>query len=384
MANEKSIVKALCADRETTFSTVDSGAYSAYTRIPMEDGKWEPGEDYFERLVQTNALGVKHAGVIGGKGGKLTFKVGAPGLSVAAASTVTAVANPAISEIIRSCGWSETLDTGTVVTGAGSTTTVIDVTSAAAITVGSMVMINGEARVVTARDTAATPDNITVSPALSTTPAAAVVVYGAANYVLSDADPGTVGFVWKADGFAYRLKGCKGTMKVPDTNARDRVILEFEFMVDTWDNTEPSGTFPTIAPVDNIIALAGTCNLATTATPTALVGFDPGMTLQPRLSTTGTNGRAGWAIADAKPMVKLRPYFSTSFRTDFEARTERELVAQFGSTATRAMAVHATKAQITAYPGETDSNGVVAHDLALALNDSQSSTVTASCRLAFF
>jgi len=65
----------------------------------------------------------------------------------------------------------------TAVSGSGSTTTVVDVTSAASLTANlSVVDISGELRLVTATDTVSTPDNITVSPALSSAPADLVVV----------------------------------------------------------------------------------------------------------------------------------------------------------------------------------------------------------------
>lgn len=388
MANEKRIIQALCAELESTFSTLVGSTYGTgsdhYKRIPAEDMKWEPSEDYIERMVQTTALAVKHAGIVGGKGGKLSFKVGVVGCTTPGASTIAAVPNAAISELLRACGWSQTLDTGTVVTGAGSTTTVVEVASAAAITVGSQVMINGEARGVTAVNTAATPDNITVSPALSAIPSDAVVVYAGANYTVGDANPGTIGFVAKSDGYVYRLTGCKGICKIDDTNARDRVMLSFEFQVDAWDNTEPSGTFPALTPVNNVVAIAGSVFWGTTATPTALVGFDPGWTLNARPSVSGTQGRAGWAMADGKPTLKLKPYFSTAYRTDFEARTEREVVAQFGAVAGMAVAIHASKAQIAAYPAEDDAGGVVAHGLTLAINDTQLTTVTTPYQVTFF
>lgn len=60
---------------------------------------------------------------------------------------------------------------GTTVSGGSSTTTSVDVTSAAALAVGDLVLINGEVRRVTAVDTVSTPDNVTVAPALSAAPA---------------------------------------------------------------------------------------------------------------------------------------------------------------------------------------------------------------------
>ena len=60
---------------------------------------------------------------------------------------------------------------GTTVSGGSSTTTSVDVSDASGLTAGDLVLINGEVRRVTATDTVSTPDNITVSPALSAAPA---------------------------------------------------------------------------------------------------------------------------------------------------------------------------------------------------------------------
>lgn len=66
--------------------------------------------------------------------------------------------------------------TSTTVSGSGSTTTVIDVASAAGVKKGDIVLINGQVRFVTAVNTAATPDNITLNAPLSGAPAASDAV----------------------------------------------------------------------------------------------------------------------------------------------------------------------------------------------------------------
>lgn len=75
---------------------------------------------------------------------------------------------------------------GTTVSGSGSTTTVVDVTSAAGFAVGDLVLIGGEVRRITAVDTASTPDNITVAPALSAAPADTTEVFGSERFTPYD------------------------------------------------------------------------------------------------------------------------------------------------------------------------------------------------------
>lgn len=67
-------------------------------------------------------------------------------------------------------GMTKTTGGGTSVSGSGSTTTVVDVADASGESVGGCVTISGETRFVTAVDTASTPDNITITPALSSAP----------------------------------------------------------------------------------------------------------------------------------------------------------------------------------------------------------------------
>jgi hypothetical protein len=75
---------------------------------------------------------------------------------------------------------------GTTVSGGSSTTTVVDVTDASAFAVGDLVMIGGEIRRITAIDTGATPDNITVAPALSSAPLDTTVVYQSERFTPYD------------------------------------------------------------------------------------------------------------------------------------------------------------------------------------------------------
>ena len=94
---------------------------------------------------------------------------------------------PDIADLLLSGGWQAKTATTSSVLGAGATTTIIPVQVGAAvnIAVGSCVLISGEARRVTARDTVA--DTITVSPALSVAPANAVAVTGGIGYIPKDA-----------------------------------------------------------------------------------------------------------------------------------------------------------------------------------------------------
>ena len=76
--------------------------------------------------------------------------------------------------------------TGSVIEGATSTTTVLAITSAAGLAVNGCVMVNGEIRRVTVIDVSATPDTITVTPALSDVPTAGDAVTAGITYQPDD------------------------------------------------------------------------------------------------------------------------------------------------------------------------------------------------------
>jgi len=84
--------------------------------------------------------------------------------------------------LLDGAGMQLTSGTGTTVSGGASTTTVIDVVDASALVVGGAVVISAEIRRITAVNTAATPDNITITPALAAAPANAVTVSSALSY----------------------------------------------------------------------------------------------------------------------------------------------------------------------------------------------------------
>jgi len=103
----------------------------------------------------------------------------------------------------------------TAVSGSGSTTTVVDVTDASNFTaLKSCVTINGETRRITAVDTVSSPDNITLSPALSAAPAASDTVTSGLTYQPNDdADVTPSGAtIWLANNAnMWRLTGCVAT-----------------------------------------------------------------------------------------------------------------------------------------------------------------------------
>lgn len=369
MANELFNFNEAFVCLESTFSTDPDTDGSSYVRIPAEEIALAVTQEAIPRPLMRDAMGKRVASVIGGKGGTLTFKTPLVGAATAGASGVAAVPPTWLSPLMKACGFTESNGTGTAVTGSGSTTTVIDVTDASGIVAASLVMIGGEVREVTAVDTGATPDTITVFPALSAAPSAATVVYAAANYILdSGADSGsTVAFAVKAQGSEETLLGCKGTVQIEGVDARGRPMLSWSFQIDSWADTSNKSSLPTALGLKvNPLAMGAPFWLASTKTPIANFGFDPGFTVSPKPSTQGAQGRAGWLVTGEASRMTVRPYFNqTSLRSTFAAATKQTATMQFGSAHTETFAVVADQTQIAELPNNVDVNGLRAHDLVL-------------------
>lgn len=371
---------ALWVAPESTFSTDPDTDGSDYRMVPAEGVTVTLTKPPIEREVMRPGLGQSISSTPGQKGGMVSFSVPLHGLATAGASGVAAVIDPWLDALLDACGYSVIVGTGTAVTGSGSTTTVVDVTSAAGITAGTLVMINGQIRLVTAVDTGSTPDNITVTPALSGAPAAADVVYasvGAAVTSSGSYEPAaTAAFVWKHDQDEVTLLGCAGTLKVDPYDAGTRPMLTFEFQVNSWANTSNKSSVPSSVTYRSPLLAkrsagdtTGSCLLwGSTATPLASskTGFDPALTLSPKPSVEGIEGRIGWAITNEAAMFDVTPYSAQStYYTDYEAGTNRTAVLQLGNAGGAAFGIAAQQTQIMDLPAEADVGGIRGSSLKL-------------------
>lgn len=375
---------ALWVKAEATFSTDPDTDGSSYAMVPAEGVTVTLTKPPIEREVQRSGLGQSISSTPGQKGGTVAFKIPLHGLATAGASGVAAALDPWLDALIKACGYSVNLDTGTAViavpTGT-TTTTVVEVDSAATITVGTLVMIAGEIRLVTATNTAGT-DTITVTPALSAAPAGATVVYASATALIDDADyePTTCAFAWKHNGDEVTLLGCAGTLKVEPYDAGTRPMLSLEFQVNSWANTTNKTDVPTsvtyrspLLAKRNSGDTTGSCLLwGSTATPLASskTGFDPALTLSPKPSDSGIEGRIGWAVTNEAAMFDVTPYSAQStYYTDYEAGTNRTAVLQLGNAAGAAFAIAAEQTQIMDLPGEADVGGIRGSSLKLRVRN---------------
>ena len=135
----------------------------------------------------------------------------------------TAATAPDWADLLVNCGLLQQTAAvaNTAVSGSGSTTTVIDVADASNFTAGtSCVTIGGETRRITAVDTAATPDNITLATPLSSAPADTTTVTSGITFSPhdgADADPdgatiwlGNNSHMWRLTGSFATTVGVNG------------------------------------------------------------------------------------------------------------------------------------------------------------------------------
>lgn len=134
----------------------------------------------------------------------------------------------------------------TTVSGGSSTTTGVDVVDASGYTANaSVVLIDGEARLVTAVDTAATPDRITVSPALSSAPSDTVAVTGVDSYVMDNTTPEPVGLTGHMYGSGGRYGAVCRSMVVGKLNLEQGTEGALRYMVEGIAQSISSFTYTT-------------------------------------------------------------------------------------------------------------------------------------------
>ncbi len=163
-------------------------------------------------------------------------------------TTLGSGATPALdrySQLFRLLGTRDTV-VGTTVTGTGSTTTVLEVTSAATFTAGDYVMVNGEVRKVVKALTAPTPDTLEVTPALSTEPENNDVVYGSERFTPYDTGHPSATFMVLVDDQLRVVKGAVITAGISGTFG-EKVTLSIEATGEGFTVTDPAD-YSTIIP----------------------------------------------------------------------------------------------------------------------------------------
>ena len=130
--------------------------------------------------------------------------------------------------------------------GSGSSTTVVDVVSAAGFAAGDYIMVGGEVRKITATDTASTPDNVTVSPALSAAPENGTNVFGSEKFVPYDTGHPSGTFFVLVDDQWRQVNGAVITAGISATFG-EKVVMSVEGTGEAFAVTDPQ-TIESIIP----------------------------------------------------------------------------------------------------------------------------------------
>ena len=149
------------------------------------------------------------------------------------------------SQLLRLIGARDVVE-GTEVSGSGSSTTVVDVVSAAGFAAGDYIMVGGEVRKITATDTASTPDNVTVSPALSAAPENGTNVFGSEKFVPYDTGHPSGTFFVLVDDQWRQVNGAVITAGISATFG-EKVVMSVEGTGEAFAVTDPQ-TIESIIP----------------------------------------------------------------------------------------------------------------------------------------
>jgi hypothetical protein len=257
---------------------------------------------------------------------------------------------------------------GTTVSGAGSTTTVIDVTSAASMAVDDWVMIGGEAARVTAVDTGSSPHNITVSPALSVEPAGTTEVFIGELVTPDDTGHLSHTVLMVRDTQLTEVRGCVFSFGASGTFGAN---LEgtAEFDGEAWDMQDTYSLDGQQSTKKTIPFVAGRAYFGTTALGLNSFEFALGHGRQ-QLRDTAANQRHFITTRDATLKCVFRNQSAVPKETWEANGTHDWLFVQVGNAAGGCV-VFAGKAQIQDPAETTDTEGHQYYDASFAFRDDQ-------------
>lgn len=322
-------------------------------------------------------------GVIGPKGGSFGFKTliypdGAQSSGSAKASPYAALLN--------ACGL-ETVQDSVVTAQAGSTTTVINIATGTQenITVGNLVMWQGNVRRVTAKsDGGGSADSITVSPALPVAPAASDVVRPFAMFRQSTSgDLRAVTCEWESDGLRYTMTGCKGNVTLEDGVAP---MFAFDLQVDQWIDEvaaapyDAASAYPSGSP-----ALSQDREFYINGTEVNCGGFTatPGTKATPRTvqGATGRNGRNSFQIVGYEAGATWQELADTTEEQPtqvdrWRARTSLAVCMVYNGGAMAAFGVSLPAARIVQMPFPSNADGLTNLPQVVRAHDAGSGIVT--------
>lgn len=344
-------------------------------------------EEYHERPASRVNFEVGD-GVVGARGGTVSFNTQITASNSLAASGSNANAS-VLSGLFQACGFDEVIGKSVAVSGAASTTTVIDITTATwenIVRPGVVVIWNGNPRWVTAiTDGGVGVDQLTVSPALPTAPASGDTVYATRMYAkTTSGDVYGVLIDVEEDGVRTIMTGCKGNVALESGPVP---MLAWSFAVDHWVRQKETsaiagvlGTAYTGAPA--ILEHDRLVWLGTTATNigglTATLGVET--TDKKVQGSFGVNGRAGKQVVKVTGSATMREVLDSANdglpqELRWSARTAVDLRVAYGAHG-NFFGLRLPVARHIQHPGPENADGILDVPDVLAAQDAGTESVS--------
>lgn len=319
-------------------------------------------------------------GVAGARSGTFSFET-----DVLASGSLAAASSPAntsaLHGLFQGCGYDATIGTSSAVSGSGSSTNSIDVTTATweSFPLGSAVQVNGEARFVNAyTDGGVGADTLGCTPNLSDSPDDTVAVNASTLYAKS-----TSGNVYgvclelERDGVRTTMTGCKGNVVLSLGEAK--ASFSWTFNVDHWTREieaapyNAGSAYTTALPVlsherlfwlDEVATNIGGAISASMNVDTMPINIQ---------GSNGVNGRSGYQVTNlSDATMTFRQLLTASGELDAEgvwgARTAKAIHLVLGSHG-NCVALRMPVAGTVEVPSPDDESGMLMTPVVMKAHD---------------
>lgn len=292
--------------------------------------KYESEDD---QAIQVNAFG-DPAKFLTAKGGAMPFKIYMPGLNQTAADA-TLVTQDDIGDLLTSALGGVLHGTSTTVAAASGpgATTPLKVASAGTFAIGAALMVNGEAR----RITAISGTDLTLDQDLSSTPSLGTLVKAASTYFpdqdmlgdLNDAGHQTLAMLFR--GYhpedQYQARGCFPEIEFASLGSGKIAQLEVTPHILGWELVTgvAIGTLATEAAPPAQINSGLYMRPSGTVTPNKVyaksVDIKLGLKPEPIEAPSGENGVIGHIVTGGRTTLSFEAPYDSEWNIGYEART---------------------------------------------------------------
>lgn len=354
----------------SAFATDRTGTLANFTDVPFVEGS-------ASATLTQNMLNPEHAQqyldgyptqVLGTKACQLSFSINLAPTGTSAASTVTAVQS-ALGIILKATMGGEVLSTGDDVQAGTPTATTFDVADAAgnAIAPGQFVGWANSSGNVEARPVKTVSTNaVTLRMGFSAAPSTGNDILGSATYFLGENPDTSLQFILEGVESQDRwvLRGLQLESMSIDLPLGELPRVTFTFQGATWTYgasaaTDLTASALSAATYSNVSVIHTTGNFyyqtnSTATLPTALavssVSLEPALAYIPVPSPSGTETISRYRRNRVAPVISgsfTLPYQDTSYFTDRDNKTLKQIVYQLGTVAGSVVALDLPTVQVT-------------------------------------